>query len=260
MSELSRSGRDLFERARGARPSPSARARIRAGLEARLAAVAAASAVTAVAPTKAAAAVGTSSGGGVTGALAAKLVIGALAGALAVGAIAFVFTRGAPSRRIAASVARPVSVAIREAPQALMSADVAPAPSLDAGVGRVVQAPIAVSGLPVSRAQAVSRAATAGSVVQTSIAAEVAGMRDAEGALKAGDPVRSLRALDDLATRFPNGALREERLAARVLALCGAGRVVEAREAGRRFLAELPHSVQAERVRASCAFASPAEE
>jgi RNA polymerase sigma factor (sigma-70 family) len=64
----------------------------------------------------------------------------------------------------------------------------------------------------------------------------------------------SLRLLDELSARYPGGVLHEERSAARVLALCAAGRKVEARAEASRFLEQNPRSVQVDRVRASCAF------
>jgi hypothetical protein len=81
-------------------------------------------------------------------------------------------------------------------------------------------------------------------------------LRDAQHALKRGDGAAALARLDELADRHPDGVLREERLAARVLGLCAAGRPDEARAEGRRFVAEYPGSIQVERVRASCAFAA----
>jgi hypothetical protein len=89
----------------------------------------------------------------------------------------------------------------------------------------------------------------------SSLTEETALLREAQAALKEGDAAKSLAAVDALAARHPQGLLREERLAARVLALCAAGRVEEARVEGQRFVAEMPRSIQAERVRASCAFA-----
>jgi outer membrane protein assembly factor BamD (BamD/ComL family) len=88
---------------------------------------------------------------------------------------------------------------------------------------------------------------------------ELTALRDAQRALKRGDGAEALAQLDALAGRHPDGVLQEERLAARVLGLCAAGRTAEARDAGRRFVAEHPGSVQIDRVRASCAF-SPRDE
>lgn len=76
-------------------------------------------------------------------------------------------------------------------------------------------------------------------------------LREAHGALTGGDPARALSLLDEQAAAGVQ--LREERTAARILALCQLGRVDEARVAGARFLAESPRSPLADRVRASCA-------
>lgn len=87
-----------------------------------------------------------------------------------------------------------------------------------------------------------------------SLEEDTAVLREVQRSLTQRDGARALDLLDNLAARHPAGVLREERLAARVFALCAAGRVNEAREAGKRFVAELPASVQVVRVRASCAF------
>ena len=89
-----------------------------------------------------------------------------------------------------------------------------------------------------------------------SLGEETASLAEAQRSLKQGDGARAVALLDALAARHPTGVLREERLAANVFALCAAGRIDAARAAGQRFLAEMPTSVQADRVRASCAFAS----
>jgi hypothetical protein len=79
-------------------------------------------------------------------------------------------------------------------------------------------------------------------------------LRRAEMALRAGDGNTALTTLDELSARRPSGVLLEERMAARVLALCAAGRTEEARREGERFVAARPTSIQAPRIRASCAF------
>jgi len=78
-------------------------------------------------------------------------------------------------------------------------------------------------------------------------------LREAQTSLGAGDAAAALARLDELGTRHPDGLLREERLAARIVALCAAGRIAEARREAERFLAEAPLSIHAARVRASCA-------
>jgi hypothetical protein len=81
-------------------------------------------------------------------------------------------------------------------------------------------------------------------------------LRRAQTSLQAGDAAAALARLDELGARHPDGLLREERLAARVVALCAAGRAGDARREAERFLLEAPLSIHAARVRASCAFAA----
>ena len=58
---------------------------------------------------------------------------------------------------------------------------------------------------------------------------------------------------DEHASRFPRGALAEERSAARVLALCDLGRALEARGAAEAFVRASPNSPLVPRLRGSCA-------
>jgi len=83
--------------------------------------------------------------------------------------------------------------------------------------------------------------------------AEVELIQRAQQALEAGDATAALVLLSEHARRFPNGALSEERDAARVLALCGAGQQDDAEQMGAAFLGRYPSSPLASRVRASCA-------
>lgn len=80
--------------------------------------------------------------------------------------------------------------------------------------------------------------------------AEMALLRPAQQALKSGNHRRALQLLDDHARSFPGSALAEERTLARIEALCGLGRGVEARKAaasfGRRFPGS-PYRAKAER-------------
>ena len=87
--------------------------------------------------------------------------------------------------------------------------------------------------------------------------AEVELIQRAQQALEAGDATAALVLLSEHARRFPNGALSEERDAARVLALCGAGQKDDAEQMGTAFLGRYPSSPLASRVRASCAGPSP---
>jgi hypothetical protein len=87
----------------------------------------------------------------------------------------------------------------------------------------------------------------------SALADELALVREAQVAARAGNPSKALQLLDDHARRFPRGTLREERIAARVHALCALGRRGEASEEAETFLAETPQSPYASRVRDSCA-------
>ncbi len=84
------------------------------------------------------------------------------------------------------------------------------------------------------------------------VAAEAELLRQADGAVKAGQPARALALLDEHAARFPNGILIEEREAERIVVLCALGRTDEARAAASQFLRARPHSPLGRRVRESC--------
>jgi len=86
-----------------------------------------------------------------------------------------------------------------------------------------------------------------------SIGSEVELLKRAQRELAAGNASASLAVLDDHAQRFATGALRAERLAARVFALCELGQVEAARAAAREFLSVAADSPLVPRVAASCA-------
>lgn len=96
--------------------------------------------------------------------------------------------------------------------------------------------------------------------IQDSVAEEAALLRAARAALARGDGAAALEHLQVHATRFPRGALAEERRAARVFALCAAGRTLESRAAAARFVAGSPGSPLAEQVRRTCAAPSPGDD
>ena len=78
-------------------------------------------------------------------------------------------------------------------------------------------------------------------------------LRSARRALDADSPVQALALLDRYAAEFPRGSLKPEYEAARVLALCAAGRIAAARQARDQFLKDQPGSPLADGLRASCA-------
>jgi outer membrane protein assembly factor BamD (BamD/ComL family) len=82
--------------------------------------------------------------------------------------------------------------------------------------------------------------------------AELRAVQTAQRALARHDGPAALRALASLDRAQPQGNLREERDALRVLALCEAGRADDARAAADVFLTRHPGSPQAARVRGAC--------
>jgi len=82
--------------------------------------------------------------------------------------------------------------------------------------------------------------------------AERRALAQIEHALREGRFVQALRLTDEQDRAFPRGALGEERAAARVLALCGAGKSAEARQLAADFVAQHPRSPLRARVLESC--------
>jgi hypothetical protein len=73
-----------------------------------------------------------------------------------------------------------------------------------------------------------------------------------QAALNQKDPERAIWLLREQRATFAGGQLDEERAAAMVLALCAAGRGVEAEQARARFVASHPNSPLTKRVKKSC--------
>jgi hypothetical protein len=144
-----------------------------------------------------------------------------------------------------------------QATQAAAVAAPAPKPELVTGApDELSPMPDEPAAEPPSPESATTRAPTTASTAtsHSSLAEEIALLRQAQQALGKSQAERSLSLLDEMAARHPNGQMGEEAAAARVLALCGAGRVAEARAQAGRFLSAYPGSVLAQRVRSSCAF------
>jgi hypothetical protein len=81
---------------------------------------------------------------------------------------------------------------------------------------------------------------------------EAALLAEVQGALRSGQAATALTKLESYDRRFPTGMLRAEADAARVFALCGAGRVDKARASAARFVQRYPSSPAAARVQAAC--------
>lgn len=88
------------------------------------------------------------------------------------------------------------------------------------------------------------------------LAAEVHLVGDAQRALRAGDPERSLALLGEHDQRFPNGALGPEAATLRVDALCAAGRASDAQAAARRLETQHPGSPLTRPLASGCASAA----
>ncbi len=85
------------------------------------------------------------------------------------------------------------------------------------------------------------------------LAGELGLLTQASAATQAGDAARAAELLRAYDRAYPAGQLRQERAAAGLLAHCAAGRVESARAEARRFLERWPRSPLVARVRASCA-------
>ena len=81
---------------------------------------------------------------------------------------------------------------------------------------------------------------------------EAALLAEVQGALRSGQAALALAKLEIYDRRFAAGVLRAEADAARVFALCGAGRVERARASAARFVQRYPSSPAAARVQGAC--------
>lgn len=135
----------------------------------------------------------------------------------------------------------PAPLAVRAAPRAAVTTPVASFP---------VDPPVA-SASALAPAPAEPQASAAKHERRSdSLSEEVALLARAETELHAGRFAGALRLLDEHARTFPRGVLAQERIAARVHALCGLGRVSEANTELARIT---PGSLQEPSARAACA-------
>lgn len=87
---------------------------------------------------------------------------------------------------------------------------------------------------------------------RSTLAQEVALMSRAAASLQAGRAAEALKALEEHQQKFPGGVLAEERLAARVQALCALGRHTQAQAELERLVRTSPRSPQVIRARQAC--------
>jgi outer membrane protein assembly factor BamD (BamD/ComL family) len=90
-----------------------------------------------------------------------------------------------------------------------------------------------------------------------SLPEEVRLLSKAEQQVGAGHADQALTTLNEHERRFPGGALAEERLAARVQALCALGRVSEAQAELAKLAHTHPRSAHFDRARRFCGIDTP---
>jgi hypothetical protein len=165
-----------------------------------------------------------------------------LAGGLSTGAYFATHARSAP---------RPAMVeTIKTAPQPTLPGMV-PAAATDAPAAAIDDSTKSVEGeSPAPRAARTKGHATprAGGDIE----GEVHLLEEADADLRRGDATGALARLGEHATKYPGGALRQERDGMNVVALCQAGRQTEGRAAAERFLSRGSKSALASRIRAAC--------
>lgn len=264
VGELSPEARALLTEVRGADdPTPKDRSRNKRAVMAAIAGGAGLAASTAASSAAAASATGAAS-------TAAGLSIGVkvAAAVLALGAIGVTATlvpEMVPDVEAPETTASDEPApAVAEEPAPMPAPRARPAPSggpaaptaEEADAPAPLPAPAAEPPRPASVARARPRAAPSTAAPEpepaSTLPQEVALLRRAQRAINAERPAEALTILADHAVRFPGGVMAEEREAARVVALCRAGRAAEARAAAARFLRERPSSPLAARVRAAC--------
>jgi len=261
MSELSPETKTLLSLARAGVPvAPGHRARIKAAVMANIA-VAALSASTATAAS--------------TGVAGVLKFIGAFAVGASLGVGALVVhhqvTNSAPNAAPTVSASIPASGAHPSdrapAPSSLQSAGSASAalpqspPPAETRSARgslavdTTETPSESAELPSMRTTSVSPLPAAplpsAPSPQFALQEEARLLREADRAMKARDWTGALRILDEHAARFPSGTLAPERAVQRVLALCGAGRVDQARREAAPMLTGTSGPLE-DRLRSSC--------
>jgi len=171
-----------------------------------------------------------------------KIVSAAVAGVAVVGGVYLASVRVHPTPSPAADGKAQASGLRAPAAVNALSPGV---PSTNEPVASAALAPASGTGVDERRASARRKS--------DRLAEEVSLMSRAETALKARHYTTTLRLLDEHQRQFPNGALAEERIAARAQALCGLGRTSEATTELNALSRATPGSPLANSARAACA-------
>lgn len=240
MNELGPSARRLLDLARGEDdPDPSRRSRVAHALAAKMAAgtsvIAASATARAWAGTLASSSVAKST-----------LIVG-VTGALA--AVGWLALRPVPTRAPRPAIAwqaPPPARETSEAQEQTQQEDEKEPPRSRQAVPRIN--PKLVRSSPKAELPA-SEPTTA---AQDNLRDETQALRLAQRALREKTPQKAIELLDQQDRQFGKGLLQEERAAARILALCQAGRVEDARVHALRFERSWPRSALFGRIRFAC--------
>jgi hypothetical protein len=256
MNELGPDARSILHAGRaGDEPSPEDRTRVRRALQRTLAAGGALAATSAASgAAKGAAGVSATVATSAIGVAGKVIAVIALVGTVSAAIALRPTSKAAPS---SPSKATPSALAIAASPPLPTSAGEEPSSAVEkARIDEAraalppAQAKVAASGAPT--AEGLRSAAAAALPTEDPLSAETRRLREAHGALQGGDPERALSLLDEQSAAYAQGELREERAAARVLALCNLGRIDEAKAAADRFLRDNPRSPLSDRIRKGC--------
>jgi hypothetical protein len=145
--------------------------------------------------------------------------------------------------------AQPVRPRAPLSPAPVAAPATAPLPiaSASAGLLQAPSPPLAVTAVPDARTP-----------VAAHLAEDLALLRQAHQALRAGDAASALSLLDRPGSSLDAGPLAEEAQLARISALCQLGRTTEAHTATERLLATWPGSPAGKRLRDGCSVLAPA--
>lgn len=190
----------------------------------------------------------TTAGAALTASAVAKASVAATSGWQVYGALVVVLACGAGAALFSGLRPAGVDAKVMESSPIRLATRLA----ADSAVPMPTSAPIAASASASSaeaRRPSPSRPASAGA--SSSLASELALMREVNAALKAGQPARALELLKT-PRNGDGGYMREEREAARVFALCQSGNGRAARAEAEVFVRRHPQSPLASRVRATC--------
>ncbi|MBK9260760.1 MAG: hypothetical protein IPM54_13195 [Polyangiaceae bacterium] len=264
MNELGPDAREILREGRdGDNPSPADRARIHSALMAAIVAGAAEAAAGQASTTAANAAddVGLPASVGAAKPVAVSIVGSAFAkgifvvfvGAAGIGAMVAWPKVGAVKApvtpQVMSNAAASVSTAIEIPPPAATAAE--PSEKIADIPEVMVTAELPQKAPPARPAASITPSRT-NEETADSLIAETQRLREAHGALQSGDAEKALALLSEQKAEVEGQKLREERAAARVLALCKLGRVDEANAEAAAFLAQNPRSPLAARVRKAC--------